>query len=162
MRIRPFFSLEQATGRAVGPAVYKTLGVDPIQGKVGSFFFSKCVDVLVYRMSNHQRLKQKAFRGMEALMKFSSILSYGFFASDLSVSERTSSNVGLNARHRTSFHLGFGNWNRVLEKKNHCFLSNSDALAVPVIIYLNFLGYCVLTSARLLYNQRSISSLCVC
>ncbi|EPB74681.1 haloacid dehalogenase-like hydrolase [Ancylostoma ceylanicum] len=26
--------LEQATGRPVGPAVYKTLGVDPIQGKV--------------------------------------------------------------------------------------------------------------------------------
>ncbi|KIH57517.1 hypothetical protein ANCDUO_12293 [Ancylostoma duodenale] len=30
--------LEQASGRPVGPAVYKTLGVDPIQGKPPSHY----------------------------------------------------------------------------------------------------------------------------
>lgn len=46
IRERSIFSCESATGLRVGPAIYKTLGVDPVAGKVGGRFLGHQVGIL--------------------------------------------------------------------------------------------------------------------
>uniref|UniRef100_A0A1I7WKC7 Ribosomal_S7 domain-containing protein n=1 Tax=Heterorhabditis bacteriophora TaxID=37862 RepID=A0A1I7WKC7_HETBA len=47
--------LENATGLPVGPAVYKTLGVDPIKGKLTAKCYSRAICKILLEYSSNER-----------------------------------------------------------------------------------------------------------